>query len=452
MIQIDDFMNSEGASLTNPSDEVREYFKDIPDLYETDERGYKMFRPVFAHSSLPDIMGIPRVRIENVDLTQPCCYFVGLHHYDTLSAKHLDKLDSRILNAVRNKKCKLVLDNVLEGNAITDFLTRLYMSVLELDLPLNQIYYVTNNIIADVEYGRFKDEHPSLIFDAGDTMKLTPSSLNIVPVLWNVYDIKRLIKKGFLPKDVNIQREIEYKANNIEKIKTFLKINRTGRIERDLFMLWVNQNKMYDKFKISYPQMFYEPKWYLRLADDYPLKKKWGHLFSKDNLTSLRNKTPFDIDETDKTNHGEPGFGLNQFNADLPFQPQIYRDSFISVVMCAFPYVDNACHIHSSTFNPMWCGHPVIQFGPHNHLKYLRQKGFQTFGKWWDESYDEIIDGNDRLEAVMKVVEDLSKKEAPELLDMYMDMAPVLEYNIGVLRNYQGINKLKHQIAGKGLL
>jgi len=451
MVQIDDFINSEGASLTNPSDEVREYFKDIPQLFEKDFRGYEMFRPAFSHSSLPDTLGIRRVDIKEADLTKDTCYFVGLHHYDTLSVKHLNKLNPDILQAIRNKKCKLVLDNVLEGNAITDFLTRLYISVIELKLPLSQIYYITNNIIADTEYGRFKDEHTSLIKDAGDTMIPSSNSLNIVPILWNAFDIKRLVKKGFLPKEVNIQEEIAYKANNIDKIKHFLKINRTGRIERDLFMLWVNQNKLYDKFSISFPGMMKSPEWYLSQSSDTRLMANFGNLLSKSNLEELQSKTPFDIDETDELNHGEPGFGINQFNADLPFQPQIYRDTFFSVVMCAFPYVQNACHIHSSTFNPMWCGHPVIQFGPYNHLKYLKQKGFKTFSKWWDESYDDIKDGDKRLKAVIEVVETLSKKSAPELLDMYMDMAPVLEYNIGVLRNYQGINKLKSLIGSKHL-
>lgn len=453
MIQVDDFLNNINASLHSPPKVVRDYFADVKEIVEKDQRGYTIVRPPFSHSSLPEVFGLERVPIEEADLNEPFFYFVGMHHNDVYTAKHLDRLNPLILDAIRKKKCTLVLDNVMEGNQTTDFYTRLYMSALNLNLPVSQIHYITNNIIADINYAKYKDTHLSLIEDAGDTLRNdSKTNLKVHPVLWNAHDIRRLVKRGELPREVDIQQEIEYKANNLHKIKPFLKINRTGRLERDAFMLWVDQTDLYDKFDISYPGMHLKPEEYLKLDKSSPLWKRWGHLYSKENLYSLNSKVPFDIDSTDSTNHGEPGFGLNQFNADLPYQPQIYKDTFISVVMCAFPYIEDACHIHSSTFNPMWCGHPVIQFGPWQHLKYLKERGFKTFSKFWDESYDDIKDPDKRLKAIMRLVEKLSKKPKPELLEMYMDMAPILEYNIGVLRNYNEMHKIKAKIVGKSLM
>ena len=83
---------------------------------------------------------------------------------------------------------------------------------------------------------------------------------------------------------------------------------------------------------------------------------------------------PFDIDETDETNHGPAGVGEGFFDADLAFNPIHYRNSFISIVMGAFAFDKDGYHLHSSTFNPMYCGHPIIQFAPYKTLEVMKQK------------------------------------------------------------------------------
>jgi len=43
-------------------------------------------------------------------------------------------------------------------------------------------------------------------------------------------------------------------------------------------------------------------------------------------------------------------------------------------------------------------------------LKYLRSYGFKTFGSFWDESYDDIDDDQERIAAIagqLKLLEDL---------------------------------------------
>ena len=114
--------------------------------------------------------------------------------------------------------------------------------------------------------------------------------------------------------------------------------------------------------------------------------------------------------------------------------------------MCAFPEVPGACHLHSSTFNPIYCGHPIIQYGPYRALKVLKQRGFKTFDKWWDESYDEIKNDWKRLKAVMDILLEVSKKSTTELFDMYVDMKDVLQHNIDVMRNYSIDKELKYRI------
>ena len=94
----------------------------------------------------------------------------------------------------------------------------------------------------------------------------------------------------------------------------------------------------------------------------------------------------------------------------------------------------------------MYCGHPVIQFGPKGHLKELRRRGFKTFSKWWDESYDDITYDWERFEAVCNLVHLVSTKSQEELLEMYKDMKDVLQHNSNFIYNYDIPNNLTNKV------
>ena len=222
-----------------------------------------------------------------------------------------------------------------------------------------------------------------------------------------------------------MEDELKYKKDNLHNIKHFLKVNRTDRWERNLFMLHMNKNNILENSLVSFPQF-----------QDMHYGEAFQNLTTTDNINSLKSKTPFHIDVTDETNVGEPGHKVGTFNADLPFDPIHYKNSLISLVMCAFPFQDNACHLHSSTYNPIFCGHPVIQFGPYQHLKQMKKNGFKTFSKWWDESYDDEIDGTRRLKMIMDVSDSISKMSIEKVFDMIVDMKEVLQHNSDLINNY----------------
>ena len=269
------------------------------------------------------------------------------------------------------------------------------------------------------------------------------TAVNVISFPWNIHDVKRLVKCNHLPDDVNIDLEIDYKTKNLDSLSTFLKVNRTGRPERTLSMLYLNHYNILDKCKISFPRLEYIGEFESYLTDSFK------EVITDTNIESLKNKTPFDIDSTDKDNHGPPGIGQGLFDADLPFNPIHYRNSFISLIMCAFPHTENACHLHSSTFNPMYCGHPFIAYGPYMHLHTLRELGFKTFNKWWNEDYDLLPHHVDRLKAVLNIVKEISKKSNVELLQMYFEMREVLQHNSDFIKHFNGqqtlIDKIYHK-------
>jgi len=422
------------AIMDSVTDHMIELYKDVPEINELDSRGYPLVRPLFSHTALNHTFNIDTKSFEELSEGEHFYYFVQMHHNIELCAEHIRKLPRYVLRALKEGTCKLVMDDSLEGRNINNFLNILYKKLEAISFAREHIYYITNNLYAEKQHDLWKSNNQHIT-----------SHINVISYMYNVVDVQRLKNKvthqndgARLPAFLNIEKEIDYKKKNLPNIKTFLKVNRTGRPERNLFMLFVNKFNLYSKFKISFPS-------YNKDTFDGYVKDTYPDLLSEQNVKELKQKLPIDIDQTDSDNHGPPGVGEGNFNADLPFQIKHYRDTFFSVVFCAFPF-DDACHLHSSTFNPIYCGHPVIQFGPKGHLKELRKRGFKTFSKWWDESYDNIDNGWKRFQAVLDIVKNLSTKTNEELLEMYIEMKNVLQHNSDLILNYDISNELTNRI------
>ena len=408
MISLIDNFNQ--VDMLNMPDDIAKIYKNVPEMVEIDNRGYEICRPLFSHSDLPRNFGLKEVQLSDYK-GEEFVYAINVHHNQKLWIKHIELIPSKILNLIREGKGYLLFDNTLEGNRIDKdwFINPFYKKITSLNLPHDKIIFVTNNLLAEKIHNDFSKK---------DKIKL-------VSFMWNVHDVNRLIQTKNLPSKVNIDREIEYKSKRKNKIKHFLKINRTNRPERNLFMLFMNYHNLLEKSLISFP---YLPD------ETYP--NGFEKYLIDENLEDLRKKVPFNIDKTDEDNQGPAGHGKGFFDADLPFQPIHYKNSFISVIMAAFPFEDNACHLHSSTFNPMYCGHPIIQYGPYQSLKVMRDYGFKTFDNWWDESYDKEPDHWKRLQMVMDLVLKLSDYDEKDLLHMYEDMKETLQHNIDIIENY----------------
>jgi hypothetical protein len=420
MIALTDNFNQ--VSMHDPSQEIIDLYKHIPEITEQDNRNEIICRPLFSHSSLPNVLDIQELRIEDFKFDRPFSYFVHVHHNQQLWSKNLDIIPSKILDEVRKGNCKLIFDNTLEGQRIDGefFLDSFYKSLDDLKLPTKDIHFITNNLVAERTHQEYH----------------RADKINVISVMWNVFDIQRLKQEGHLPLKVSADVEYKYKLVNTFRTKHFLKINRTNRSERDIFMLFLNFEKLFDKCLVSFPELH---KW-----PDY--SSQFYKYTQQENINDLKSKLPFDIDETDKTNHGPAGIGKGFFDADLPFNPTHYRNSFISIVMCAMAYDENAYHLHSSTFNPIYCGHPIIQFGPHKSLEVMKQYGFKTFDKWWDESYDDEPNGVKRLQMVMDLVLKISQYDEKDLLHMYNDMKETLQHNIDIIENYDVKTNLYNRI------
>ena len=92
-------------------------------------------------------------------------------------------------------------------------------------------------------------------------------------------------------------------------------------------------------------------------------------------------------------------------------------------------YWEGKLHLTEKIFKPIVARQPFVLLGCAFNLKYLRSYGFKTFDCWWDESYDVIVDPIARLQAVVRIIKEISEMSNADLELMLQGMHNVLDYN-----------------------
>jgi hypothetical protein len=121
-------------------------------------------------------------------------------------------------------------------------------------------------------------------------------------------------------------------------------------------------------------------------------------------------------------------------NFNVFTQPESYpflktfNDCFVSVV-CEPTFFQPTATVTEKTFDSMFTLTPFIMVGAPYTLKYLRDLGFETFDKWWDESYDEETDHEKRMLKIYDLINYIDHKSIQELERLYKEMLPTLQKN-----------------------
>lgn len=110
-------------------------------------------------------------------------------------------------------------------------------------------------------------------------------------------------------------------------------------------------------------------------------------------------------------------------------------DSTFLYVICETDYSSNIkleldyVHFTEKTIIPLNQHKPFIMLGGPHYLKYLKKLGFKTFGDFWDESYDDEIDNETRLDMVIEIIKDINNKSITELEQLKNKLKPILLHN-----------------------
>jgi len=114
----------------------------------------------------------------------------------------------------------------------------------------------------------------------------------------------------------------------------------------------------------------------------------------------------------------------------------LYLDSWFEIVPETF--CQDAYLLTEKTVKAISTKTPFLAVSTPGYLKYLHQLGFQTFGNIIDESYDDIIDLDNRITAIIDLTENIINKGSESF---YRECYYVLEHNHAQLAYLAGMRK-----------
>jgi hypothetical protein len=229
-----------------------------------------------------------------------------------------------------------------------------------------------------------------------------------------------------------------HKNKSIKKEKHFLCFNRISRFHRILLFGEIQTNpKLKDKTTITLGKDIH-----LGTKDGF-YKATQQHLldsykFSKQKILNFFKE----YDSTQQYTYDVPDLHLNQA-ANLNISA--HNKTFLNIITETLedPYT---IFFSEKTFKPIFCAQPFILFGNPYSLVKLREYGFQTFNKWWDESYDEEIDLTRRLEKIVETLEYISEWDLDTCFKVTQEMESVFINNFNILKSPDKVLQLHENL------
>jgi hypothetical protein len=213
----------------------------------------------------------------------------------------------------------------------------------------------------------------------------------------------------------------------IRKEKKFLSLNRRWHDHRLLLVCGLAYNNLIEHGYVSLGVATEEVAQSQRAID--ALHRQYTSEYIKVGFDKIKDKLPLQVDMVD--------LRINQFQTtSLPME--FYQKSCFSLVSstCALQTREKSVGFTEKEIKPILARHPFIIHNLAGTLAHLKNMGFLTFERWFDESYDDELDDNIRLIKIIEEVKRLSELTFKQWDTMLEEMSPVLEHNYNRLVNY----------------
>ena len=128
----------------------------------------------------------------------------------------------------------------------------------------------------------------------------------------------------------------------------------------------------------------------------------------------------------------------NSVNIITNFDIDYHKKTFLSLVTESMVDEGYLC-ISEKTSKPIYGCQPFIIVGNVGTIKKLREMGYKTFNRWWDESYDDVVLFTDRCDKILKILETICTMSDDDIMNMYDEMKDVLIHNHKLFLSTNGI-------------
>jgi hypothetical protein len=323
-------------------------------------------------------------------------YPIVLYSNDLFEKQPTINLSDILLQSIKNKKAKIVFFYITEGWFGEDISHYNWLDNLttKYNLEPDDLIMITSNLLAEenykenkftiLSYNYFSDELFFALINKRDTLNI----------------------KSF-------KNKYSYFIDNFNIEKHFLCFNNLTKLHR----LW----------------MFYE------LMNNIKLKNKSILSLNKNTtdksffeiVSSINNVEMIEYYKTyDSTT--EYSYDTNNWLKDVQTGDSINIDAhlktFVNIVTETLTQKD-VVFITEKTYKPIYTCQPFIIVGNTYSLKKLKELGFKTFDKWWDESYDDEIDFEIKMNKIKKILEEIASWDLEKCMLIRNEMKEILIHN-----------------------
>jgi hypothetical protein len=331
-------------------------------------------------------------------------YFMG--NTGILEFAHMP---GHLINLVRNGNGYILINHSIEAFMSVGHIAALHSYFASThQMPLHKIIYVTGCINSAELYEQYCNDN-NIPNDKQHRLTIIshPSS--------------QLIFKANLE-----ESEPEYNPELVPE-KLFLVWNRRYRTHRTMLALIMESLNLIDRSYISFSDVHIERQT-RNFAQEvsHHLMENWGLAELSEVVESFAARLPLVLDNETNINQMCQDLG----NVSRPY----YQNSLISLIT-ETNFTENEVTLTEKSYKPIKEKHPFVTVGVNGALKGLRKSGFKTFGEFWDEGYDDLIDPSERMRAIKTVIEDISRWDNDKILDFKRRVKPILEHNYNVLKD-----------------
>lgn len=315
-----------------------------------------------------------------------------------------DFIPCNIIKMIINKKIRLIINNT--GHGYHTIVNDLYKNIiLEYNVDPNFIFLSSES------------------YDMGNEITKVANHYKLPKIhySWNT-EFEKIVREQIDGIEFN-------KVKNIDKI--FLNFNGRQTHHRTILIFLLKSLNLLQYGYVSYNKNLYDHEsaltYYMNIfKDNAELIKILKE--NQENILSIENMVLDDYNTQDK-------FKITSNN--------LYDKSLLSLVTETNFYgetlynknVNNGRILSEKTFKPIAMKHPFIIVSNKNFLDCIRLLGYKTFYPYIDESYDLIDDDAERLLAIVKEIERLTKMSKDEQEIFIKFTNDICEYNYQVLKN-----------------
>lgn len=228
--------------------------------------------------------------------------------------------------------------------------------------------------------------------------------------------------------------------------KAYIAFNRltgSARVYRSMLVAELAKNNLLEYGHVSYSHVCPDHGHYKENLPEAVTRYNVNEQYVNDTIATLNTLNhPLRIDHQDEE-------FIPNHSMVLSAVPEC-MESFLYVVTETC-FWESKKHLTEKVFKPIILRMPFVLVGCANNLAYLKSYGFKTFDRWIDESYDDIEDPIERLQAVVKVLDDMSSLSNETLTQMLHEMEPVLEHNFNLFNSQEFLDyaweELKNNLA-----